>query len=85
MEYQLRYSVEAKQVTVDNLDEVADWICGGVVGRMLLPDCQAVLFANEDQKEYEADVGTWIVQVELAEGRRHGFVMSDEVFKAMFK
>lgn len=85
MEYQLKYPIEAQQVTVDNLDEVADWINGDVIGTMLSLECQAVMFTNEDQKEHEADVGMWIVQVELAEGRRHGFVMSDEVFKAMFK
>lgn len=85
MEYQLKYPIEAQQVTVNNLDEVAEWIEGGVVGRMLLPEERAVLFENEDQKEHEADVGMWVVRLELVKGRRHGFVMSNEIFKAMFK
>jgi len=85
MEYLLKYPVEAQQVTVDNLWEIADWINGGVIGLMLSPECRAVLFANEDQKEHEADVGMWIARIELEEGRRYGFIMSDEVFKAMFK
>jgi hypothetical protein len=80
----LRYQVEATQVTVDNLAEVAAWMDGTVVGVRLLPKDRAVRFTNRDHWEQDANVGTWIVRFELVEGRRHGFVLSPMVFEAMF-
>jgi hypothetical protein len=81
---QVRCAIEARQVTVDNLTEVAEWMEGTVVGVRLPPADQAVRFLNRDHEEHDANVGQWIVRFALVEGRRHGFVLSPEVFEAMF-
>jgi len=80
----VRCSIEARQVTVDNLAEVAKWIDGIVIGVRLPPADQAVRFLNRDHEEHDANVGMWIVLFELVKGRRYGIVLAPEMFADMF-
>lgn len=53
--------VEAVQVTVANLEEVADW-CKGSVHGTLLPEGQRIIEVhNAHGEELTASVGDWIV------------------------
>jgi hypothetical protein len=76
--------VEARRVTVESLDAVAEWMGGSVAGIRLPPVDRAVRFTNRDHEEHEANVGEWIVRFELADGRRRGMVLTPQEFEAMF-
>ena len=75
--------VEARQVTIDTLDEVAKWAGGDVIGMRLPPNDRAVKFTNYDHDKREADVGMWIVMFLLSDGSRHGIVLQPELFDLM--
>lgn len=86
MRVQLRYPrMEAQKVTAENLDAVAAWIAGSVVGMRLLPPDRAVMFTNYDHDENEVNVGEWIVRFELADGRRNGMVLPQREFDLLFE
>jgi hypothetical protein len=78
-------AVEARQVTVESLDAVAAWIGGSVVGMRLLVEDREVRFTNHDHEEHEAEVADWIVRFALADGRRHGMVLSQREFELLFE
>jgi len=70
--------VEARQVTVGNLESVEAW-CGGSMRGILLPRSQRIIEVNNQGIEQRAEVGDWVVKE--ANGTLN--VYTDEAFRLM--
>lgn len=53
--------VEARQVDIDNLQELATW-CNGHVLFKTLPVTQRKIELNKESKHMRADIGDWIIK-----------------------
>ena len=85
MRYVLNNTVEAKQLTEINQEEVAKWCNGVIKGTRLQPIDRVIEFKNAlSDSEEEASVSEFIIKFYLKDGTNTFSVVSEEVFNQLF-